>query len=157
MYWTKYGSGSTGGIFKSEMDGSNAAEIVSGLQYPAGIAIDFDSSRLFWADYNTGIIQSSNLDGTDVQLVVQLSGGTLPWGIAITGDRLFWGTYIPNSLQSSDKSGQDIMTLYNGTYTIRHLTFATANPAQTRPNHCEGQTCYSGICVLNKGSFRCVE
>ena len=141
----------------AEMDGSNVAEIVSGVEEPGDITIDFDSSRLFWVTRDTNKVQSSNLDGTDVQLVVQLSSGTEPWGIAITDDRLFWGNWGSESLQSSDKTGQDIETTYNGTHSIYSLTVAYPNPIQTRRNHCEGQLCSSGICVLNKNSFRCVD
>ena len=47
MYWSTFNPGS---IFKAEMDGSHAVEIISGPIDLAGIAIDFDSLRLFWVD-----------------------------------------------------------------------------------------------------------
>ena len=158
MYWTKGGSGDgdTRGVYKAEMDGTNVVKIVSSLDCPFGIAIDFASQRLFWTDFNENKVHSSNLDGTDVQLVVQLSSGTKPLGIAVTEDRLFWGNYGSKSLQSCEKTGQDIKTLRNGTGAINHLTVATPNPVQTRPNHCEGQACPSGMCVLSKDLLRCV-
>ena len=138
------------------MDGNHVTEIISGLSYPAGIAVEFDSRRLFWAEYEGNRIQSSNLDGTDVQLVVQLSGNTSPLGIAVHGDRLFWGNVYSKSLQSSEITGQDVRTLYNSTHGIQHLTAAIQDPSQTRPNHCEGQECSSGICVLTRNSYRSV-
>ena len=158
MYWTKDGIGGTGGIFKADMDGSNVVEIHSGLSWASGIAIDFESLRLFWTDWDRDQVRTSNLDGTDAQPFVQLERDQIPWGIAITSDRVFWGKGFADSesLQSSDKTGQDIKTLYNGTHAIRALTVATPNPAQARPNHCEGQTCSAGICVLSRDSFRCV-
>ena len=152
MYWSKP---RTGIIAKADMDGSNVKEIISGLISPAGIAVDFDSRRIFWVEWSGARIQSSNLDGTDVQLVLQLSRNTYPWGIAVTGQRLFWGGNS-GSLQSSNKSGQDIRTLDNGTSSILHLTLAAPNPVHTRLNHCEKQACSDGICVLTSNSFRCV-
>ena len=157
MYWTKFWDiNSEGGIFKAEMDGTNAVEIVSGVVWPESIAIDFDSQRLFWTDEFVDKIQSSNLDGTDVQLVLQLSSAAGPSGIVVTDERIFWGNSITKSLQSSDKAGHDIVTLYDGGYSIRHLAIAPQNLVQTRPNHCEKQMCSGGVCVLNRNSFRCV-
>ena len=54
MYWTKSG----GGVFKADMDGSNAAVIVPGLSDPVGIAIDLGSLRLFWVEYNGNRVRS---------------------------------------------------------------------------------------------------
>ena len=150
MYYATRGS-----IKMAQMDGTNVVEIINGLSTAAGVAIDLNSLRLFWSDYNTNKVQSSNLDGTDVQQVAQLPSGSGPWGIAVNKDRLYWGNWDSKSLQVSTKTGQDLQTLYNGAHNIQHLTVATSNPKQTRPNHCEGQSC-SGICVLNKTSFRCI-
>ena len=149
MYWTKYG----GSIFKAEMDGTNLVEIVPHLGHPTGIAIDYDSSRLYWVDCSTNKVQSSNLEGTDVELVAQSEG--CPWGIAVNSGSIFWGTYTSKSLQTSDKAGQDVRTLFDGTHGIQHLTVAAPSPVQTRKNHCEGQIC-SGICVLTADSFSCI-
>ena len=158
MYWSAYAYEGKDGILKAEMDGTNAAQIVTGLDLPAGIVIDFISYRLFWADYGTNKIQSSNLDGTDIQLVAQLSSSpyTGPWGIAVTDEQLFWGNYNAKSIQRSGKMGQDVQTLYNGTNSFNNLVVASSIPVQTRPNHCEGQKWSGGICVLNKYSFRCI-
>ena len=150
MYWSGGGS-----IFKAEMDGSNLVKIVKDLGAPAGIAVDLGALHLFWVDHNTNTVQSSYLNGTSVQLVAQLRYVDKPWGVAVDGDRLFWGNYASKSIQTSDRTGQDVRTLYNGTHFIQHLTLGARNPAQTRQNHCEGQTC-SGICVLTAKSFRCI-
>ena len=138
------------------MDGGNLLEIVPGLNWPIGIAIDYDSRRLFWADFGTNKVQSSNFHGTDVRLVKQLKKGTNPSGIAIHKDRLFWGNHGSYTLQSSDKAGKHVRTLYNGTKAVYHLTVRIQNPVQTRVNHCEGQDCSGGICVVNRNSYRCV-
>ena len=138
------------------MDGTNPSEIVTGLIYPAGIAIDYDSRRLFWTEALTDLVQSSNLDGTDVQLVKQLNDDTWPWGIAVKDGRLFLAQYSSGSVESSDMSGQDVEVLYNGSNHIQNLELATPNPVQTRKNPCENQTCSGKICVLNRDSFRCL-
>ena len=154
MYWSR--GGRRGGIFKAEMDGSNSVQIGHGLTDPAGITIDFVSLRLFWVEYEAHLVRSSDLEGTDVYLVAQLDDRTYPWGIAVSGGRIYWGTWKSNLLQTSDKTGHDIRTLLHDEHDIMQLTVATANPNQTRRNHCEGQICSIGICVLTKSSSRCI-
>lgn len=48
------------------MDGSDRKTIISeGVFWPNGLAIDYSSNRLYWADAKHHVIESSNLDGTD--------------------------------------------------------------------------------------------
>ena len=70
MYITTYQPGT---IKKMMMDGTHGIEIVRGLNLPRGIAIDYSSSRLIWADQNTYKVQSSNLDGSNLQTVETFS------------------------------------------------------------------------------------
>ena len=151
MYWSKY----RGGIFKAEMDSSDSAQIVAGLQGPVGIAIDFDSHRIFWMEYEAHRVLSSNLNGTDMHLVADLDDRTHPWGIAVEGGRLYWGAWDVESLQTSDKTGKDMRTLYSG-HGVLSLAVAHADPLHTRSNHCQGRVCSIGICVLTRNSFRCI-
>ena len=89
MYWTNL----AGSIMKAGMDGSDATLVVSGLQLPKGIVIDYGSSRLFWVDELANKIQSSNLAGGDIRTVVQLSASANPQGIALYGNKLYCGNY----------------------------------------------------------------
>ena len=74
MYW----KGDSNLIVKADMDGSNASVIVRGSEALApGIAVDPDTSRLYWAEAGSGI-KSSDPEGEDVQLILQLS--PRPWG-----------------------------------------------------------------------------
>ena len=53
------------------MDGTNSVEIVSGLSGPRGIAVDCESSRLFWTDIFEGSVKSNGLDGSNVTVLVK--------------------------------------------------------------------------------------
>ena len=92
---------------KSELDGRNPVTLVTGLRNPIGIAIDFSSQRLYWADSSAHKIQSSNLQGHDVQTVFQVSDGldARPRGVAVVGKRIYWSTWGSYKLQSGSKSG----------------------------------------------------
>ena len=156
MYWT---SQSPGSIQKAGMDGSSPVTIVTGLNLPRGLAIDFAARRLYWADMNDNRIQTSDLDGRGFRTVVQLPGDRYPWGIAVSKDRIYFGNNDSdgnNRLQSCTKDGQDIETLYTQDTHIRHMVLLPAVDRPTnRKNHCEGQNC-SMLCVLSQTSYRCL-
>ena len=134
----------------------NPVQIVSGLSSPAGIAVDYNSRKLFWADYGTYKIQSSDLDGRNVQTVARVSK---PYGIAVYETRLYFGTFSsPSVLKSCDLTGRNMKMFYRNPKKMRHITVATSHsPPATRTNHCGGWTCpEKGMCVLTEHSFRCL-
>ena len=154
MYWTRDSAGS---IQRAGMDGSNPLTLVSGLNSPVGVTIDFASRRLYWTEYFGSHIQSSDLDGRDIQLVIQLLTGSGPWGIAILNDRIYWGNLGDNKLQSSTGNGQDIQTLYTETDNIYHVAIVPAvDQPTTRVNDCTGRNC-TKLCVLSPSSYRCLD
>ena len=141
---------------KAWMDGTNPVPIVSGLSSPAGIALDYNSRKLFWTDFGTDKIQSSDLDGRNVQTVATVSK---PYGIAVSENRLYFGTFSsPSVLQSCGMTGRDMKILHRDPKKMRHIGVAPSHstPA-TRRNHSAGRTCpEKGICVLTPYSFRCL-
>jgi hypothetical protein len=102
MYWT-----SEKGIHRADLDGGNLEtilpigllspfsivvdeDIVTGLGYPQGIAVDADGGKIYWTHMTPYKIQRANLDGTNVEnLIMGLPG---PEGIAIDADRgkIYW-------------------------------------------------------------------
>jgi DNA-binding beta-propeller fold protein YncE len=82
LYWTEYGSGK---IERSDLDGSHVTDIVTGLNHPAGIAIDGTNGKIYWTTHESGngsgTLQRANLNGSGVQTV--LSGLGAPEGVAI--------------------------------------------------------------------------
>ena len=155
MYWTRYSG--AGSIHRAGMDGSSLLTLVTGLNGPVHVTIDFASQRLYWTEYNGNKIQSGNLDGTDIQLVVQLPSNSYPWGIAIASDGIYWGNSGNNKLQSSTTDGQDVQTLYTETYSILNLAVAPAvDQPRTRANDCAEQNC-TKLCVLSPTYYRCFD
>ena len=153
LYFSRHSPGS---IMSAGTDGSDRIILVSRLQTPYGIAIDFSERRIYWADRGTNRIQSCDTQGQGIRTVVQLRPGDYqPWGIALLNGTVYWGNYNVKAFQSGRKSGQDVRSVYNGDY-IRMLTIVPPSGLPTnRTNHCKGQRC-SGICVLTTNSFRCL-
>lgn len=82
LYWTEDGSGK---IERSNLDGSHVTDIVTGLNHPAGIAIDATNGKLYWTTHEggngSGTLQRANLDGSGRQTVLSALGA--PEGVAI--------------------------------------------------------------------------
>lgn len=154
MYWSRYQSSGSSTIHKAGMDGSNPIIIVRGRDEPCGIVIDFQSSRLYWADQVGKKIQSSNLDGSGLSTLIQgLPNG--PFGMAVVGNRLFWGHYYSSVVKSSAMTGLDAKVMYNGTVNTRHFVATNWDLPMNRTNDCEQSAC-SGVCVLAPTLFRCL-
>nr|XP_018901907.1 PREDICTED: prolow-density lipoprotein receptor-related protein 1 [Bemisia tabaci] len=91
MYWSDWSS--NGRIEKAHMDGRMRTDFVVGaLQWPNGLTIDYQTTRLYWCDAYLDKIEHINLDGTKRQTVLSGSGEKLgsPYGLAIFERTLIW-------------------------------------------------------------------
>lgn len=94
MYWTDWGASPK--IERAGMDASGRQIIISSnLTWPNGLAIDYGSQRLYWADAGMKTIEFAGLDGSKRKVRVALrplpttlpnSRTTLP-GWQLTGSR----------------------------------------------------------------------
>lgn len=67
MYWTDWGANPK--IERAGMDASNRTVIISSnLTWPNGLAIDYETQRLYWADAGMKTIEFGNFDGSDRQV-----------------------------------------------------------------------------------------
>lgn len=65
MYWTDVG---TDKIQRSNLDGSDVEDLVTGLTHPVGIALDVTAGgKMYWTDAGTDKIQWANLNGSNVE------------------------------------------------------------------------------------------
>ena len=67
MYWTDWGANPK--IERAGMDASGRIVIISSnLTWPNGLAIDYQTKRLYWADAGMKTIEYGNFDGSDRQV-----------------------------------------------------------------------------------------
>ena len=142
----------------ADLDGGNHRAIVSGLYYPSGIAVDYDSSGLFWTEHGEHRIQSWDSNpqkgGNYMKTVVWWSGDS-PTGIVVHDGKLFWGTYGCKTLRRRTEYRPG-STVYWGKHRISQLTVATSDvPNVYRPNHCIEQSC-TNICALTPTGHTCL-
>ena len=142
------------------MDGSDRTTIAtytgSSVNELRGIAIDFQSSRLFWVSANGDKIQSSSMNGGGVETILSLPSGSWPVGIGIFGDRIYWTNNNDNTVKSCTKTGQDVQNLYTGVSSPIHLAIVPElYPPTVRISDCGKRSCIK-VCVLTPTSCRCV-
>eukprot|EP00929_Paragymnodinium_shiwhaense_P053758 TRINITY_DN26934_c0_g1_i2.p1 TRINITY_DN26934_c0_g1~~TRINITY_DN26934_c0_g1_i2.p1 ORF type:complete len:323 (-),score=24.73 TRINITY_DN26934_c0_g1_i2:84-1052(-) len=97
LYWS---SNFPHAIRAMERDGSSPHDIVTGLSFPHGLAVDMEHGRIFWSEHYEEIdkILCSNIDGSDVQDVLI---GPNAWALAIDSGsrRLYWTDYVARKIQ----------------------------------------------------------
>jgi hypothetical protein len=73
MYWgnTYYVAGNGGDIRRAKLDGSEQHILVTGLNAPAGPALDLAGGKMYWANLLDGQIWRAHLDGTGPETVVR--------------------------------------------------------------------------------------
>ena len=148
--------GSACSIFSAEMDASHVRRLYECDGQVFGIAVDFQSKRLYLADILSKTIQVLDQVGGYVETLHQLFDA--PFGITILDDRLYWSYHNTSKVVSSTTTrGSSIRNEYMGAVGLMHLTVPRWNPPRSRLNPCEGRSCpLSGLCVLSHSSFNCL-
>jgi len=116
IYWA---SRYTHGIFKSDAEGNNIRQIVSGLTIPIGLAIDEKRGRIYWADWLQEPVQSGNiayasLEGHDKKNIVTeglRSGGHIL--IDPINDKLYISDIFGGQILRTDMEGKNIEHIAN--------------------------------------------
>ena len=108
-----------GKISRSDMDGSNIETVVSGLNKPAGIALDLANGRVYWTDegahheygFDNGAIRRANLDGSGMETLVQGLGDPNSIALDLTAGRVYWADFAAGRIQSANLDGSDVRAI----------------------------------------------
>ena len=103
MFWTDWGEEPK--IERAGMDGSlNTRSIIvdNDIYWPNGLTLDYDSSKIYWADAKLSFIHSCDFDGRHRRVVIDQD---LPHPFALTLFRnmLYWTDWQTKSIHSCDK------------------------------------------------------
>ena len=111
IYWADRG---TDKIQRSNLDGSNVEDLVTGLGDPAVLALDMAGGKIYWTDWGTDKIQRSNLDGSNVEDLVTGLGD--PYGLALDLDagRIYWSEWDAGKIRRSGLDGSQVEDLVTG-------------------------------------------
>jgi len=101
MYWTDWGSSPK--IEKASMDGTSRTVLFgTGLRWPNGLTLDYDTQTLYWADAWLDKLESSSTDGTNrQQLPVSSQSFIHPFGLTFHRGHLYWTDWAWNAVFSA--------------------------------------------------------
>ncbi|KAI8440067.1 hypothetical protein MSG28_001491 [Choristoneura fumiferana] len=103
-------------IERADMDGGNRKRIIVGeMTWPNGLALDFESKRIYWTDGGNRTIEYANLDGTGRTTLIGGQQLPHPFGLDLYGDEVFWTDWDTQSIQAANKeTGNNRRTLGAG-------------------------------------------
>ena len=105
MYW-----GDGGKIQRSNLDGSNIENLVTGVN-AWGIVLDVAARKMYWTDGGSKI-QRANLDGSNIQDLVTGLSSPQPIALDIAAGMMYWGAN--NKIQRANLDGSNVQDLVTG-------------------------------------------
>ncbi|XP_037071386.1 low-density lipoprotein receptor-related protein 6-like [Pollicipes pollicipes] len=152
MVWTNVASPAR--IELSRLDGSQRRILVDRqIAFPSGLAADFHSKRVFWADRQK--IWSSDLHGKK-QLLVDRSLGKVR-GLAVLGDFLYWvdpdQQLIERVHKQTGKEHHVVVSRMEGLTALAAVSRLTRQTITSHP--CYGNGLCSHLCVAVAGQATC--
>ncbi|XP_048242332.1 low-density lipoprotein receptor-related protein 6-like isoform X1 [Haliotis rufescens] len=127
MYWTDWGENPK--IERAGMDGSkwSRTEIIKeNIFWPNGLTLDYDDSKIYWADAKLSFIHRCDFDGSNRQEVI---AGELPHPFALTlyEKTLYWTDWQTRSIHKCNKlTGQQQWTVHEEIYSPMDIHVYTA-------------------------------
>jgi len=96
-------------LYWTDKDSANLQDVLTwsdGLSEPRGLAIDYENSKIYWADNGTGKIQRANLDGSQIEDIVT-TGLNFPADVEIdtAAGKIYWADLLANL----DGSGVEVL------------------------------------------------
>lgn len=91
LYWTNH---TTGKIQRANLDGSQIQDVLTGLNSPSALAIDFPNQMIYWSELApTPILRRAHLDGSNPQTLLSTPGEPLDIALDPADGRLYWSEY----------------------------------------------------------------
>jgi sugar lactone lactonase YvrE len=92
LYWAD-----SGAIYSARLDGTDVKVLVSGLVFPADLALHASAGHLYWTDQTAGLIQRLDLDDGEIETILTALSQPYYLAIDIGAGMLYW-TEFKNSI-----------------------------------------------------------
>lgn len=116
IYWV---DSATQKIQKSDLDGANQVDVLSGmtgypgnpLGSPSGIALNILAGNLYWTETGSNLLKRATLNGTNQQILVS-NHGSRSIELDLANDKMYWyDTFVLSRLGSANLDGTGIEDL----------------------------------------------
>lgn len=88
FFWAN--TGQEAKIERAYLDGSNRSVLATGLQYPADLAVDYQSGLLYWVDRRAATLEKISIDGSGRVTVMNSDDIVSPVAVFIYNDYILW-------------------------------------------------------------------
>lgn len=156
VFWTDWGPNPK--IERSEMDGKNRKSIITeSVFWPNGLAIDYTTNQLYWADAKHNVIETALFDGSSRKKVIS-KGLPHPFAITIFEDAIFWTDWHTKSITTASKTtGVGLRTIHSHLNFPMDIHIYHPQMQPKYPNKCgDNNGGCAHMCLPNKVSFTCV-
>lgn len=122
IIWTDFNNSR---IRRSNLDGTNIEDIVTGVSTPHGMQIDQTSGYIYWSGDQQ--IYRANLNGTgQTTILTDDDTGLLPF-FTIVGNKVYWSNFINSRIKRANLDGTNIETVASGSTTadVEGVTFSS--------------------------------
>ena len=124
MYWT---NGKTNGIFRANLDGSNAEEVLKlFVGTPLDIALDVAGGKMYWTQWEgNASISRANLDGSDVELLIN-PGDRRGIALDVAGGKMYWTDGF-DGIGMANLDGSNVRNFDTPDFTMGDVTLDLSN------------------------------
>ncbi|XP_034246865.1 LOW QUALITY PROTEIN: low-density lipoprotein receptor-related protein 4 [Thrips palmi] len=156
VFWTDWGPKPK--LERCEMNGQNRRAIVTqGVVWPNGLALDYDTNRIFWADAMHHVIESADLDGKNRKVVLS-KGLPHPFALTIFEDMVYWTDWHTRSVLGANKdTGKRVHVVLDRLHIPMQIHSCHPKRQRSYRDHCpRGNRGCSHMCLPNAKGFTCV-
>ena len=139
------------------MDGRNRKEVIGGLHWPSGLALDMQNELLYWCDTWVGRVERASYSGRD--RTVLNSGPPLasrPYGLTLLGSSIFWTQYSSATLVRLELETNVTSVLRKENPQLFEVKAFAKERQPSSVSVCGPETDCDEICLLSTNDeFRC--
>lgn len=113
IYWTEQIQGK---VQRSNLDGTNIEDIITGLTFPRGVARDVTTNKIYWSEDLPSDIERANLDGSSREVLIHSQFiQNLHIALDVPHNKIYWSdVYNVNILRANLADGSGIQLLHKG-------------------------------------------
>lgn len=155
LFWCDWGTNPR--IERSFLNGQDRKIIInSDIGFPIGLAVDFESKQLYWADALNDRIERCDFDGKHRTKVI--SPAYHPFGFTVHGSNIYWTDWYNKSVLRAPKSAgsvqvEQIRHGLRGAMDVRAVA-PDRQPYDVNPCASQNGDC-THLCLLGKVSYSC--
>ncbi len=102
LYWADAGA-----IYSARLDGTDIRVLVSGLTFPADLALHVAVGRLYWTDRSAGVIQRLDLEEGEVETILTDVSDPYYLALDVRRERIYWTEFRNSIINSARWDGAD--------------------------------------------------